>query len=508
MLIYSANLDGFRARKITVEVDLTSGLHQFRIVGLADKAVEEARERVAAAVKNSAAKPPQHHSSRVTINLAPADVKKHGTWFDLPIALVFLLASKQLQLAHSENLLAIGELGLDGTIRSVTGTLAAAVLAKELEAVLVLPKENRAEAMLVPGLKLRVASTLKELIEALEEGRAPETSTGIPPLLPMDETNDFDFGFIRGQEHAKRALEIAAAGNHNLLMSGAPGAGKTLLARALPTILPKLIPDEMIEVTTIWSVAGLLHPERPLITVPPFRAPHHTASRAALIGGGSGRAAPGEVTLAHRGVLFLDELPEFPRHVLEALRQPIEDGMVTISRSEGTATYPARFLFLAAQNPCPCGNATDKERICSCSAGDIVRYRRRVSGPMLDRIDLTVHVPRISFEKLRTDSDTEPSEDIRKRVERARTLQEKRLRKHAFRTNAEMRTQDVKRFCVIDQEGENMLKAAHDRLLLSPRAVTRILKISRTIADLAESEKIAAHHVAEALQYRPAAEEA
>lgn len=507
MHILSANLDGFRARKVTVEVDLSPGLHQFKIVGLPDKAVEEARERVSSAIKNSHAKPPQHHSRRVTINLAPADIKKHGTWFDLPIALAFLIASEQLEPQRQETYLVVGELGLNGTVRPVTGTLAAAVLAKELGATLIIPQGNRAEALLVPELQLLAVSSLQDLVTALEEGREPERGTGLPPNILAQEANDFDFGFIRGQEHAKRAMEIAAAGNHNLLMLGPPGAGKTLLARALPTILPALTPEAMIEVTTIWSVAGLLHPERPLVAMPPFRAPHHTASRAALIGGGSGKATPGEVTLAHRGVLFLDELPEFPRHVLEALRQPLEDGIVTVSRSEGTSTYPARFLFLGAQNPCPCGNATDQERMCVCSAGDIARYRKRVSGPMLDRIDLTVHVPRISFEKLRGAEDAEPSSVIRERIQEARGRQARRFSKLSFHTNAEMRTQDVKTFCAIEKDAEDVLKSAHDRLMLSPRAVTRILKVARTIADLAASDCIAIHHVSEALQYRPSTDE-
>jgi magnesium chelatase family protein len=502
MVILSANLDGFRAQKVTVEVDLSPGLHSFKIVGLPDQAVEEARERVSAAVRSSNAKPPQHHNRRITINLAPADVKKHGTWFDLPIALAFLFASGQLRCAEEErNLLAVGELGLDGTIRPVTGVLAAAILAKEIGATLILPKENLTEAMLIPEVLLLPAETLKDLVTLLEKGEGILVGNGVAPDLP-EEASDFDLGFVRGQEQAKRALEIAAAGNHNLLMIGPPGAGKTLLARTMPTILPPLSHEEMIEVTTIWSVAGLLHPERPLVTTPPFRSPHHSASRAAIIGGGSGRATPGEVTLAHRGVLFFDELPEFPRHVLEALRQPMEDGIVTVSRSEGAATYPARFLFVAAKNPCPCGNATDPERECTCSAGEIARYERRVSGPILDRIDLTVDVPRVSFAKLRGGENVESSEVVRERVMRARARQRERFRDLPLRTNAEMGTQHLERFVTLDRKSEELLHLAHDRFRLSPRALTRILKVARTIADLAGEEAVSSAHVAEAIRYR------
>lgn len=504
--LLSANVNGFSADPVDVEVDLTKGLAKFKIVGLPDKAVEEARERLAAAVTNSGAKPPQHMNATITVNLAPADMKKRGTWFDLPIALGFLLASEQLRLHEqftSTGMLAVGELGLDGTIRRVSGVLPAATLAKSSNAVLVIPKENLSEAMLIAGLHILAADSLKELTQILESGAEAMIGTGIVPEAANVRDLDFDIGFIRGQAQAKRALEIAAAGGHNIRMSGAPGSGKTLLARTLPTIMPPLSIEEQIEVTSIWSVAGLLHKMQPLIVYPPFRAPHHSASRAALVGGGSGKVTPGEVTLAHRGALFLDEFPEFPRHVLEALRQPVEDGIVTVSRSGGTATYPARFLLIAAQNPCPCGNLTDKERECICSAGEIERYKRRVSGPMLDRIDLHVEVPRIAFDEFREDSHSaESSETVRARTIAARDRQTARFKEKSYGTNAEMPVQDIDVFCVVGADAEKLLRQAHDQLQLSPRGITRILKTARTIADLSGDESIDQSHIAEAIQYR------
>lgn len=503
--LFSANINGFAADLVDVEVDLTKGLARFKIVGLADKAVEEARERLAAAVSNSGAKPPQHMNATVTVNLAPADMKKRGTWFDLPIAVAYLIASSQLHVSgiyKNRPLLLVGELGLDGTVRRVNGVLPAAMLAKAHGAILVVPEENKAEADILTDLSYLCVGTLKEVIDIISSGQEPRVASGVP-VESVPQGSDFDIGFIRGQAQAKRALEIAAAGGHNIRMSGPPGSGKTLLARTTPTIMPPLRKSECIEVTSIWSVAGLLHDEHPLILDAPFRAPHHSASRSALVGGGSGQVNPGEVTLAHRGVLFLDELPEFPRHVLEALRQPIEDGFVTISRSEGMATYPARFLLIAAQNPCPCGNLTDPERECVCPAGTIERYQRRVSGPILDRIDLHVDVPRVSFDELRSDAEApEGSIDVRARVVAARALQAERLEEDSYNTNAEMPTQDVTKYCVLDRPSEDLLKKAHDQLQLSPRAVTRILKVSRTIADLAHSDSITGDHIAEALAYR------
>lgn len=507
--LLSANLSGFSADPVDVEVDLTKGRAKFSIVGLADKTVEEARERLAAAVSNMDAKPPQHLNRSVTVNLAPADMKKRGTWFDLPIALAFLIASEQiLPKDTTEEILAVGELGLDGSLRRVRGVLPAAALAKERDVTLLVPKENLEEAMLVEDVRILAADSLRELVDLLEAGEGIVGGSGAAPSAQDMRESDFDLGFIRGQETAKRALEIAAAGGHNIRMAGPPGSGKTLLARTIPTILPPLDHAAQLEVTGIWSVAGLLHEKQPLMVYPPFRAPHHSASRAALVGGGSGQVTPGEVTLAHRGVLFLDELPEFPRHVLEALRQPIEDGIVTVSRSEGTATYPARFLLVAAQNPCPCGHMTDSERECVCSAGEIERYKRRVSGPMMDRIDLHVDVPRITFDEFRDrDHTAEPSETVRKRTVSARERQIKRFSEKEYATNAEMPAKDVSDFCSTDEAGEKMLRSAHDTLKLSPRGITRILKTARTIADLAGSEEILSAHIAEAIQYRHETEE-
>lgn len=500
--VSSLSVVGLNVKPVRVEIDLDPGLHNFRIVGLADKAVEESRERVGAAVKASGAKPPQRFNRKIIVNLAPADLKKQGPAFDLPIAVAFLIASDQINFKARPDLVFAGELALDGSLCSVQGVLAMAIYAQRHDLILVIPKENKAEASLVKDLKIIASDSLKDLVLKLEKNTAAavEVGDGIPKNFAGVLKSDFDMGFIRGQEQAKRALEIAAAGGHHILLHGSPGSGKTILSRAMPTILPPMSEDETLEVTKIWSVAGLLHAERPLILERPFRTPHHSASLVSIIGGGTS-PRPGEISLAHRGVLFLDEFPEFPRSILEALRQPLEDGEVTVARAKETVLFPARFSLVAAQNPCPCGNLGDQEVPCVCSSGDIMKYKRKISGPILDRIDINVSVPRVSFEKLRG-SDSESSQDIRLRVIVARKLQEERFSASKIHTNAEMSTRQINSFCKLNRESEQILKRAHDKFHLSPRGHNRILKVARTISDLAGEENIGPGHIAEAVHYR------
>jgi len=496
----SAAILGIDAFTVQVEVDCAPGMEKYLIVGLPDTAVREAQERVRSALRNSQFTFP--NNSRVVVNLAPADIRKEGPGFDLPIALGILMATGQLERQDIERFTVAGELSLDGSVRSVSGVLPMALGAKAAgKTALIVPKENTPEAAVVSGLEIYPVDSLAETAALFlyPQDRAP--LQGGTDWAPEQLEFDVDLSEVKGQEHVKRALEVAAAGGHNMLMIGPPGSGKTLIARRLPTILPPLELEEALEITKIYSIAGMLPDGCGLVRHRPFRSPHHTISSAGLVGGGS-IPRPGEISLAHQGVLFLDEFPEFDRKTLEVLRQPLEDGWVTISRAAANLSYPARLQLIASSNPCPCGYLGDTAKACTCSQMQVSKYQARISGPILDRLDIHIEVPRLRHDELLSTRPGESSVAVRERVARARATQSRRFVDLPITNNAQMRPRDLRQFCPLTEDVQALLRTAIDQLHLSARAYDRILKLSRTIADLDGADQIAVPHLAEAVQYR------